>query len=137
MKFSSYYRFPFLVVMMLIMPPNLIPRLSNELFAAPSRYDVMRTLKWKVVDVLEQNLHSGLLTQDQKALTEYTIYKIKSSIGQFTNKEYFEDVYYQTYQLVKIKSFLSDSNHRNTVDNLLSFYQILLKEMYTDRDQDN
>jgi hypothetical protein len=133
MKFSSYYRFPILVVMMLIMPLKM----NNELFAAPSRFDVMRTLKWKVVDVLEQNLHGGLLTQEQKAITEYTIYKIKSSIGQFTNKEYFEDLYYQTYQLVKIKTFLTDSNHRNTVDNLLEFYQVLLKEMYTERGQEN
>jgi len=103
-------------------------------FAAPSRFEVLKTMKWRVVDVLEQNLHSGLLASDQKRLIEHTIYKIKSSVGQFTNKEYFEDLYYQTHQLVQIRNFVTDRNHRNTIDNLLAFYQSLLQEMYASKE---
>ena len=127
MQHRSFYCHLKVVVMMLIMiqAVNL-----HSSYAAPSRFDVMKSMKWRVVDVLEQNLHSGLLSSDQKELTEYTIYKIKSSIGQFTNKEFFEDIYNQTHQLVKIKAFMSDSNHRNTIDNLIEFYQSVLSEMY-------
>lgn len=100
--------------------------------AAPSRFDVMKSLKWRVINSLEENLHAGLLDGEQKELIEYTIYKIKSSIGQFTNREFFEDVYYQTHQLVKIKTFISSSEQRANIDNLIQFYQTILKEMYSE-----
>lgn len=122
----TFYRYLSAFVIMLVIVDLLIP----GAYAAPSRFDVMRTMKWKVVDVLEQNLQSGLLTLEQKEITEYTIYKIKSSIGQFTNKEFFEDIYYQTHQLVKIKVFVTDANQRSTIDNLIQFYQAVLQEMY-------
>lgn len=102
-----------------------------SLVAAPSRFEVMKTIKWRVVDVLEQNLHSGLLNGQEKQLIEYTMYKIKSSIGQYTNREFFEDIYYQTHNLVQIKNFVKDSDHRAKIDNLIQLYQSVLNEMYT------
>ncbi len=124
MQRLPFYNVPSLIVMMLIM--------SFSAVAAPSRFEVMKTMKWRVVDVLEQNLHAGLLSGQEKQIIEYTLYKIKSSIGQYTNREFFEDIYYQTYNLVKIKEFVKDSEHRAKIDNLIQLYQAVLKEMYTD-----
>lgn len=115
---SSIFSFIFIMLM------------TSPVISAPSRFDVMKTMKWRVVEVLEKNLHSGLFTLEEKNLLEQTSYKIKSSIGQYTNREYFEDIYYQTFNLVKIKKIITDSDEKNKIDNLIEFYQAILKEMY-------
>ena len=105
---------------------------SFAAIANPSRFEVMKVLKWRVVNVLETNLQTGSLDSEQKEIIEYTLYKIKSSLGQFTDKSYFEELYQQTAHLVKIKEFINDRADKNKIDDLISLYQSLLKDLYKD-----
>lgn len=99
-------------------------------YGAPSRFEVLKTLKWRAINAMEQSLIKGELSFEERQRIEYTIYKIKSSIGQFTDATYFEDIYQQTYQLVLIKQSLENSNERNEIDNLIDYYQGLLHKLH-------
>lgn len=106
---------------------------STVVLSAPSKYEVLKALKWRAIHAMEQCLVSGKLSFEEKQKFEYTIYKIKSSIAQFTDASYFEDLYHQTYHLVQIKPSLENSAQRSEIDNLLEYYQSLLQQLQRER----